>query len=200
MNIFVQIFIYADVFIIGIIAEIVYRHAYAHYHPAIKVKPQHQISETIRLTQSTREKLLLEAEQKFQIILQHSADQLTKDLGVTAERINVTVKKLSADIITKELEGFQQLFRDYQVKTSQELESTKTQTAKYQEELKAKLDEQATAEKQRLVATIDNKLSDVIMSFLADSMQHEVDLGGQMDYLMSTLEDHKAEFKKAIND
>lgn len=200
MSILLQIFIYVDVFIIGIAVAIAYRHAYAHYHPTVKAKPQHVVSEATRLTQSAREKLLLEAEQKFQQILQHSADQLTKDLDLTAERINVTVKKLSADIITKELEGFQQLFRDYQAKTTQDLESTKAQTAKYQEELKARLDEQATTEKQRLVATIDNKLSDVIMSFLADSMQHEIDLGGQMDYLMSTLEEHKAEFKKAIND
>jgi len=119
MSILLQIFIYVDVFIIGIAAAIAYRHAYAHYHPAVKVKPAHQVSEATRLTQSAREKLLLEAEQKFQQILQHSADQLTKDLDLTAERINVTVKKLSADIITKELEGFQQLFRDYQAKTSE---------------------------------------------------------------------------------
>lgn len=36
------------------------------------------------------------------------------------------------------------------------------------------------------------------MSFLSESLQHEIDLGNQTKYLLGLLEQHKAEFKQAI--
>jgi hypothetical protein len=37
------------------------------------------------------------------------------------------------------------------------------------------------------------------MAFLLEAMGREVDLGAQSDYLLKTLEQHKDEFKQAVN-
>jgi len=200
MNLFLQIFLYFDIFIIGIVFEVVIRHAYAHYHHEVKPKPTHPVNEVNRITQAERVKLLEESEDKYRQILQHSSDQLSKDLNITAERINTTVKKLAADIITKELEGFQELFKNYEQKAVSELEEAKTQTDHYQNDLRVKVEQEAAAEKQRLIDLIDNKLADSVMGFLTEAMQHEIDLGSQTKYLLSLLDEHKEELKKAIDD
>jgi uncharacterized protein YaaR (DUF327 family) len=200
MNLFLQIFIYVDVFIIGVVFATALRHAYAHFRPHPEAahnqaKPQVKPS----LDKEMRTELLEESAAKYRQVLEKEATKLAGELEVTAERINTTVKKLAADVVTKELEGFQQLFKDYQASASAELEGTKDQTEAYKNQLKAKMEEQVEAEKQRLIELIDNRLSDLVMSFLIEAMQHEIDLGAQADYLMKTLEDHKNEFKQALN-
>ena len=201
MNIFLQIFFYFDVFIIGALCATAARHAYAHFrpHPDSGAKPEHPAGlKEPPLSKEVRDKLLLDSQQRYQTILDRSAEQLSKELGVTTEKINDTVKKLAAEIITKELEGFEQLFKQYQQQTVEEFDGAKSQGDAYQAELKQKLDAEAEKERQRLSELIDNKLADSVMSFLVEAMQHEVDLGAQSDYLIKLLDKHKEEFKQAI--
>ena len=63
----------------------------------------------------------------------------------------------------------------------------------YDEQLRA-------AEKQQLIAQIDTKLADAVTSFLVETLGHNVDLGAQSDYLISVLDEHKAEFTKRVTD
>jgi hypothetical protein len=43
-------------------------------------------------------------------------------------------------------------------------------------------------------------LGDAVASFLIDTLQHEVDLGAQTNYLIKTLDEHKDELKKEVDD
>jgi F0F1-type ATP synthase membrane subunit b/b' len=131
-------------------------------------------------------------------VIDHAAEQLEHELSSTGERINTTVKKLAADIITKELESFQSMFRQYQEQASKELNEGKSETDKYRDELKTKVAEDIEKEKQQLIDLLDQRLADSVISFLTETLQHEVDLGAQTDYLMSQLEAHKDELKKAV--
>ncbi len=66
--------------------------------------------------------------------------------------------------------------------------------ASIEAELIPKLTKEIASEKQRLVQQIDTKLADAMASFLMETLQHNIDLGAQNDYLISMLEEHKAEF------
>lgn len=200
MSIFLQIFLYVDVFIIGAVFAVALRHGYAHYHPAPKPKPTKPLAQTNHIPQEVREKMLIESQQKFQHVLDHSADQLDHELSVTAQRINTTVSKLASDILTKELTSFQAMFKSYQEKAIKELEDSKSQTETYKAELKEEIKKEVETEKARLIDEINNRLSDAIMSFLTEAMQYDIDLGSQSDYLLSQLELHKEEFIKAVKD
>jgi len=199
MSIFLQIFLYVDVFIIGLVSAIAIRHGYAHFRPpkeSVEPKAHKQINNDLPL--AMREKLLEQSSAKFQHIIDHSASVLEHDLSITGEKINTTTKKLAAEIITKELEGFQAMFKQYQEQAVKELEGAKTETDQYRVQLKNQAEQDINLEKQRLLSLIDTKLSDWVMSFLLEAMQHEIDLGSQSDYLIKQLEAHKAELKQAI--
>ncbi len=200
MNIFLQIFLYFDVFIIGVVASIVVRHANAHFRTNKQQVPKLQKPLKNDLPLAMREKLIEQSSDKFQHIIDHSALELEHQLAVTGDKINTTIKKLAAQIITKELEGFQDLFKNYQAQAAKELEDAKTQTDKYRAQLKSQAEQEINAQKQRILSVIDNKLGDSVMSFLLEAMQHEIDIGSQSDYLIKQLEAHKEEFKQAIND
>ena len=201
MNIFLQIFLYIDVFIIGVAATVAIRHGREHLRvkkniPA--VPPVHRQKETT-IPKDLKQQLIEESEEEYRKILEHSSNRLNKELDETVERINATVKKMSVDIVNKELKSYEHLFEQYKENAVKEFDGNIEQTSQYQKELKTKLDQEVEQEKQRLFALIDNKLSDVIMSFLLEAMQHEVDLGAQSDYLLKLLEEHKEEFKQAVS-
>ncbi len=200
MNWALQIFLYVDVFVIGVLAAVAIRHAYAHFRP-VKPDPKRSLPANgqYKLPEAMREKLLERSSEQFSRVLDKSAGQLEHELSMTGERINVTIKKLAADIITKELQDMQNMLKDYKQQTETEISQTRQDTDQYREDLKRQVAEDVEAEKQQLVSVIDNKLYDVIMSFLMEALQHDVDLGAQSDYLVSLLEEHKDEFKQAIN-
>ena len=200
MNLFLEIFLYFDVFIIGAVASTALRHAYAHFRPHEVAKPSHPNArpESQPLSKEVRDKLTQEAETKYQKLLENSVDHLSKELGITSDKINQVVDRLAADMLSREQSAYQQLLKDYQQQTEGKLDEAKTQTSNYQSELKTKMEEAAAAEQKRLIELIDNKLSDALMAFLLEAMGHEVDLGAQSDYLLKTLEQHKDELKQAI--
>ncbi len=200
MNLFLQIFLYFDVFIIGAVAATALRHGYAHFrpHPDAKVNhPAHPAEQP--LSKEVRDKLTLEAQEKYRRLLDGSVEHLSRELSVTADKINQVVNKLAADILSREQSAYNQLLKDSLAKAEGEIAGAKEQTAAYQAQLRAKLDQDIAAERQRLIDQIDHKLSDSIMAFLLEAMGHEVDLGAQSDYLLKTLEQHKDEFKQAVN-
>lgn len=202
MNLFLQIFLYADVFIIGAVCSIAFRHAYAHYHShpdSKKEQPEHSRPKDPPLAKEIRERLLAESEIRYRRILDNSAEQLSKELSGTAEKINRTIEKIATDVSSREIDNLNQLFKQYQENAASQLSSSKEQTEAYENELKTKLQTELDKERQRLSELIDNKLSDIVMSFLTEAMQHEVDLGAQSDYLIKLLEQHKDEFKQALN-
>ena len=199
MNIFLQIFLYVDVFIIGVAATVAIRHGREHLRvkKSLPATPAHRQPETT-IPKELRQQLIEESEEEYRKILEHSSSRLNKELDETVERINSSVKKMAADVVAKELESYKHLFEQYKDSAVKEFDGTKEQTSQYQTELKARLDQEVEQEKQRLIGLIDNKLSDAVMSFLLEAMQHEVDLGAQSDYLLRLLEEHKDEFKQAV--
>ena len=199
MNLFLEIFLYVDVFIIGVVASIAFRHARAHYRPRHESKTTQLHPSEQPLSKELREKLTLEAEAKYQKQLEAAVEHLSKELGITSDKINQVVDKLSADLLSREKAAYEHILKEYQQQAEAKLDAAKSESVSYQAELKAKLDETAASEKQRLITLIDNKLADSLMAFILEAMGHEVDLGAQEPYLLKVLEEHKDEFKRAVN-
>ncbi len=196
MNLFLQIFLYIDIFIIGVVATLVYRHARAHFET--KKAPPKPVTSNNALPHEMREKLLSAAEEKFNRIINHSADQFDQELKATTDRVNNTVAKLTGEIAAKEMEKIEAMFKQQQQQAADELSKTKGENEQLKSELKAKMAEDVEQERQRLVALIDANLSNALTSFLTEAMQHEVDLGSQESYLLSLLDAHKEELKQAV--
>jgi Skp family chaperone for outer membrane proteins len=211
MNIFLQIFLYVNVFIIGALAAIAIRHAFAHFRPHPDEKKAHPADSAPHLSPAVREQLLQKAEANFEKVLDSSAGELREELQKTAEKLNGELSKLGNQIVGAEMQRYQASLETLRKQTEAAIGSSNGDLAAHQADLKskltqrqadmeAKLQEDMAAEKQHLLEQIDTKLADAVASFLIETLQHDVDLGAQSSYLVKMLDEHKADFAKGVKD
>jgi F0F1-type ATP synthase membrane subunit b/b' len=199
MNTYLLIFLLVDVFIAGVLATAVVRHALAHFWPHKHDLEKHlSASQTAHLPPALRQQLLDAAQADFQNVLKRAAHDLEKDLAVTSEDIKKNLSKLETETAGKEQASYQAMLTELEQQTKGDVQNLHQTMANDTTELKAKLAEEMAAEKQQLVAQIDTRLGDAVSSFLLETMQHNVDLGAQTAYIMSVLNEHKDELKKEV--
>lgn len=198
---YLQIFLFVDVFFIGVLATIAVRHGFAHFNlKKLGLPKGHTTSQGGHLPPAVRERLLEEAQADFQSVLNHSAKELQKDLEGTATEINKLVEKMGTEAVASELERYRAQLVKLTEAAEEKIGGAGAEIAEHQQNLKAKLEEEMAAEKQRLLAQIDTRLADAVSSFLIETMQHDVDLGAQTAYITKMLEEHKQEFTKGVAD
>lgn len=196
MNSWLLAFLFVDVFIIGAVFAVASRHAYAHYRqPKAKTRPT---QDNNHLPPEMRQHLLEQSSTRFEKVLDRAAVQLETELSKTGEKIDITVKRLAADILTKELDGLKSMYDRYEQAAGADLAKAKSETDSYHRQLQEKLEQAASGEKERLLALIDGQLADSLLSFISETLGQEVDLGSQTPYLMTQLESHKEEFRQAV--
>lgn len=198
-----ELFLFVNVFIMGVLAALAWRHAYAHFRPEKHEPEKHhapppQQSHEVHLSPEVRERLRHTAEANFKAALDTSATKLHHELDDTSADLNKLVEHMGTEIIGNELERYRKELSEMRQKADADVAGIRAEIAKHEEELKAKMNEEIEAEKQRLIQQIDTKLADAVASFLIETLQHDVDLGAQSAYLNSMLEEHKAEFTKEI--
>jgi len=211
-----QIFLMIDIFVMGALADMAIRHAYAHFK-----QPQKQIEEKAplkdkpqvadHLPAKVRERLIESSQIHFQSVLNRSATTLERDLKTTTSKMTKQLDKVGSEIILSEMKRYrgdlealrkqaEAIIENAQRDVVEHQDELKTEMAKKQADLEAKLKDEIIAEKQELAGQIDSKLSNAVASFLVETMQHEIDLGAQTAYLTKMLDEHKAELVKELMD
>jgi hypothetical protein len=197
---FFTLFLIINAFIVGGLLTLAIQHAYAHFRPHKEEKKAATVDHSAHLPPAIREQLLANAQKKYQTMLDQSALDLQKDLGSTAHVLTTQLHKIGGKIVNDELDQYKNALRDMHVQADDAINGGRKDIEAYQAEMKTKLSDEVVAEKARLIAQIDTKLSDAVVSFLIETLQHDVDLGAQSAYLTKTLEQHKEEFKKGVSD
>jgi len=210
---FLQIFLLINVFLIGAVFATALRHAYAHFRPHShdSEKIHQTAAQVVHLSPKVRDSLLQSAQDKFQTILNHSAEQLERDLKATVEQLNSRLEKLGTEIVGDEMRRYRMDLDQLRKQTEANITGAQTEITEHQTDLKAKIDkkqaeleaklvEEIANEKKILIQQIDTKLADAVASFLTETLGHNIDLGAQSTYLTSMLEEHKTELIKGIND
>lgn len=211
-NLFLQIFLLINIFLMGVLAAIAARHAYAHFkRPQEEPKPQTPTTPQIHLPPEFKARLIGEAEHNFLFELNRSIAELQKDLKDTSTHLNDQLQKLGSEVAISERGRYYSMLEEQRKRTEAAIVAAQDELGKHQAELKAKIDQEEatlkakltetmTAEQQRLVKQIDTKLADAVATFLTETLQHNVDLGAQTAYLTATLEQHKDDFKREVQD
>lgn len=188
-----------QVFLMGAVAALAIRYGYLHWksknQPAQAAQPQ---STNDYLSPMVKQQMGQAYQARFQAALNGSAAQLERDLSVTAGHINNLVMRLATEIVSGELEHYRQQLTQLHKTAAANLGGVSAEIDKHKAEIEAKISQELEAEKQRLVKQIDTKIGDAVSSFLVETLQHNVDLGAQGSYLISTLEEHKAELIKEV--
>ena len=143
--------------------------------------------------------------------MEKSAIDLQRDLGFISDKLNRQLEKLGSDIVNSESERYRKTIealrkqaettiKDATADVNDHQTDINTKLTKRQTELEENLRKKLADEQALLIKQIDTKLSDAVISFLTETMQHNVDLGSQSDYLVAMLEEHKDELKKEAVD
>lgn len=201
-----QVFLLINVFIVGIIATIALQHALAHFRQKDKKPVEQQLP---KLPPAIRQQLLDEAEAKFRKQVDDSTAVLQKDIEKTAADLSAQMTRIGGEIIATEMKRYRESLESLRKQTEATISQAQTGVAEHQtdiskrlEELRAQTEEnvkqELAAEKEHLAAQIDTKLADAVSSFLVETLQHNVDLGAQADYMVAMLDEHKEELAKEI--
>lgn len=205
-----QIFLLVNVFVIGILVAVAFRHAVAHFRPN-ETDHKHPAVAPVHLPPAVRERLLATAEHNFQAVLERSATQLDHNLQTTSTELNKQLEKLGTTIINDEMKRYREGLDELRARTEMSIGHAQSEIVQHQDDLKAKLverqaeleaklTEDMAAEKQRLTDDMNTKLADAVASFLIETLQHNVDLGAQSAYLTTMLDEHKDELVKGVTD
>jgi hypothetical protein len=200
-SVILQIFIYLQVFAAGVLTAFLGRYVYEHYRaePQTDLQPELPPTIMVDLPHDVRERLTQASEKQFQDILGQSTGKLQQDLGVTTSHINNLVMRLASEIVSSELQRYQQDLAKLQQQTQASMGGISQEVAKHEAEVKNKITQELEADKQRLIQQIDTKLADAVGSFLVEALGNNVDLGSQNAYITQLLEEHKNEFKKEVS-
>lgn len=194
-----EIFLMINALAVGIIATLAVQHAIAHYRPE-KTDKKHLEDPTPHLSAGMKARLIGEAEDAFRKALEVQKHGFEKDLTSTTAELTQKLHTIGAKIVEDELEGYKAVLKDMHVQADDAINGGRKEMEAYKEEMKAKLAEELRIEKEKVLAQIDSKLSDAVLSFLLETLQHDVDLGAQTAYLTKMLDEHKDEFKKVTAD
>ena len=211
-----QIFLLINAFLIGVAVTLAIHFWLAHRHAQKPTKQQ-----AVPLPAATREKLVKQAEENFQGIVNRSALQLQHDLGATGSQLNKLLEKFGTEVLDDEMKLFRSNVADIRAATQSALagaqdEITTQQTAILQSlatrqteldaklaarqtELEGQLEAGLAEEKARLTEQLQHKLNDAVLAFLLEALGHEADLGAQADYLIATLDANKEQLIKGVN-
>jgi hypothetical protein len=198
----IQALIFLEVFVMGMLVAIAARHAFAHFKlfghepekPTLPLLPSEPLPDAVK------ERLFHASQAEFQAVLSQFADTLQHDLSATTKQVDNLVKQLATEIVGDELERYRMQLGKLHEQAEVDMGSIRAELDSHKAELKAKMTGELEAEKQRLVKQIDTKLADAVGSFLQEALQHNIDLGEQSAYLVSVLEEHKADFIKEVAD
>ena len=192
-DLLLRLFLYVDVFLIGALTVVAIQHGRAHYKPAKHVDPDKP-----HLSQEAKERMLKASEEQYQKVLEKSVGVLQKDLEHSAEQINSLVTRFAGVIVGDEMEKYRAELAKLHNQAEADMSGIKQEIAGHQAEIEAAYRAELEAEKAKLIQQIDLKLGDAVGSFLVETLQHNVDLGGQGEYLIALLEEHKDDFKKEV--
>lgn len=187
-----QIFLLVDVFIIGALVPLIFRHAYAHYYSEKRGTDKPEVSA------ATKARMLHDSELQLQKALDKSVDVLQHDLENSAAQINALVTRFAGVIVGDEMERYRAELSKLHKQAENDMSVIKQQISGNQAGIEAAYKQELEVEKKRLVQQIDTKLGDAVGSFLVETLQHNVDLGNQTEYLVAMLEEHKADFVKEV--
>lgn len=140
-----------------------------------------------RLTKQQMNKVANEAGIRFKESLDNAVDNLS-----------VKISDMASNSLAGEFEKYQvslQALRDQSIqefsKLQSELDARRTQLTEH-------LDRVIQAEGEKRLGSLDERMNDIISSYLIESLGTQVDLGAQSAYIFETLHKHKDEIKRDI--
>ena len=141
MDIALQIFLYLNVFLIGVLTAVGVRSAIAHFRPSEETAKPAQPGLDVTIPEKTKEKLLEEATDKLKGIVEQSADEFQHNLHATAAQLNTQLEHLGGEIVSNEMNRYRLSLDELREQAKAAFASAENDVTAHQAELEKALDE-----------------------------------------------------------
>ena len=165
---------------------------------AAKAEEQSDRPRLARITQPTAEELDRRLGEAYSAEIDRATKTFGTDLAATSTKLTEQVSRLTTTVIEEELEAYQKTLQEVREVAAQAMDQIHATVEKQRVELRHGMEAELAAEKQRLADKFDAKFGDVVSSYISESLGSGVDLGAQMQFILTNLEEHKEEIRKDL--
>ncbi len=152
----------------------------------------------VKVSEPTAAELEAKLKTAYEAQIAASVQVFGEDLKATSARLGEQVSRLTTTVIEEELDQYQKTLEQMRHAAGEAMEKIRAAVEQQRVELKAGMEADLAAERQRQADKFDAKLGDVVSSYIAESLGGGVDLGSQMQYILQSLETHKEDIKKDL--
>ena len=139
-----------------------------------------------------REELRNRGRLHFEKILGENAMFLQQDLRLTTSQLNDYMKGEISRELKEAFLNYQGAITDAKQLAIESIEKTKLAIDEERKSLVAKLEKEVGEEKERRIKQFEERMSEIINHYVLEAIGNQIDLGDQLEYILSEMESHKA--------
>lgn len=160
---------------------------------------QARIAQTV-LPEPTVAELQSKLSAAYEREIAKSAETFSADLRGTSAKLSEQVTRLTTKVIEEELEAYQKTLEEVRQVAVNAMNQIREAVEHQRIELRQGMEKELATERQHLADKFDAKMGDIIASYISESLGSGVDLGAQMQFILTSLESHKSEIRKDLLD
>ena len=152
----------------------------------------------VRVSEPTAAELETKLKAAYEAKIGEATVTFGTDLQATSTRLTEQVSRLTTTVIEEELVAYQKTLEEVRHVAIQAMEQIHEAVEHQRVELRDGMETELAAEKKLLADKFDAKIGDVVSSYISESLGSGVDLGAQMQFILTSLEAHKEEIRKDL--
>lgn len=152
----------------------------------------------VKVSQPTAAQLEAKLTAAYEAKITEATATFGTDLQATSTKLSEQVSRLTTTVIEEELEAYQKTLEQVRQVATQAMEQIHQAVEHQRVELRQGMEAELAEEKKHLAAKFDAKMGDVVSSYISESLGSGVDLGAQMQFILTSLEAHKDEIRKDL--
>jgi hypothetical protein len=145
-----------------------------------------------------REELRNRGRLHFEKIIGENAMFLQQDLRLTTSQLNDYMKDEIKSVLQEEFSKYEESIESAKDLALESIEKTKTAIDQQRLILEKQMNEQAEAEKQRILDHFEANMAGIVNHYVLSAIGSEIDLTTQLDYIFQNLEENKEDMIKDI--
>lgn len=130
--------------------------------------------------------------------IEHATELFQKNLTVQALKVNDTLEGLAKQQLRKQVEDFTAAMDGLTGTATTSVAQLEALIDTRRQALEASMSTEVVEEKQRAVERLYNHLSDLVAAYIVDTLGSDIDLAGQLPFVLKVLEQNKAAIREDV--
>lgn len=139
-----------------------------------------------------------EARESMQVVVTEATRELETALSATIAGLATKTEDMATITLAQEFEKYQTSLSALRDQTIKEFGDLQAQLDKRRDELVEDMEVRMQKERSERMDAFNERINDVVSSYLVESLDKGVDLGAQAGYVVRMLETHKEDIKKDV--